>query len=91
MPWGWFKWPEYLKKKACRYLLQHYLGNYLETKISLEDLTVNLYNGTATVSNVPLSAEVICVFQTLYAKICIIITELWIDRVSMDFFLIKCD
>ena len=61
MPWGWFKWPEYLKKKACRYLLQHYLGNYLETKISLEDLTVNLYNGTATVSNVPLSVEVMCV------------------------------
>ena len=62
MPWGWFKWPEYLKKKACRYLLQHYLGNYLETKISLEDLTINLYNGTATVSNVPLSAEVTMYF-----------------------------
>ncbi|XP_065883382.1 autophagy-related protein 2 homolog B-like isoform X2 [Dysidea avara] len=59
MPWGWFKWPEFLKKKACRYLLQHYLGKYLETKISLDDLTVDLYNGTATVSNVPLSAEVL--------------------------------
>ena len=66
MPWGWFKWPEYLKKKACRYLLQHYLGNYLETKISLEDLTINLYNGTATVSNVPLSAEVTKMFLTSY-------------------------
>ena len=56
MPW-FFSIPEFLKKRACRYLLQHYLGQFLEEKISLNDLTVDLYNGTGTISNVPLNVE----------------------------------
>ena len=57
MPWL-FTIPEFVKKRACRYLLQHYLGQYLEEKIQLEDLTVDLYNGTGTITNVPLNVEV---------------------------------
>ena len=57
MPW-FFTIPEFIKKRACRYLLQHYLGQFLEEKISLKDLTVDLYNGTGTISNVPLNVEV---------------------------------
>ena len=57
MPWL-FAIPEFVKKRACRYLLQHYLGQYLEEKIQLEDLTVDLYNGTGTITNVPLNVEV---------------------------------
>ena len=57
MPW-FFTIPEFIKKRACRYLLQHYLGQFLEEKISLNDLTVDLYNGTGTISNVPLNVEV---------------------------------
>lgn len=57
MPW-FFAIPEFLKKRACRYLLQHYLGQFLEEKISLDDLTVDLYNGTGTINNVPLNVEV---------------------------------
>ena len=57
MPWL-LTIPEFVKKRACRYLLQHYLGQYLKTKIQLEDLTVDLYNGTGTITNVPLNAEV---------------------------------
>lgn len=60
MPWL-FTIPEFVKKRACRYLLQHYLGQYLEEKIQLEDLTVDLYNGTGTITNVPLNVEVLCV------------------------------
>lgn len=56
MPW--FGIPEFLKKRACRYLLQHYLGQFLEEKISLEDLTVDLYNGTGSIHNIPLNVEV---------------------------------
>ncbi|KAL5463584.1 hypothetical protein EMCRGX_G032495 [Ephydatia muelleri] len=56
MPWF---FPEFLKKRACRYLLQHYLGQFLEEKISLDDLTIDLYNGTGAISNVPLNVEAI--------------------------------
>ena len=57
MPW-FFTIPEFIKKRACRYLLQHYLGQFLEEKINLNDLTVDLYNGTGTISHVPLNVEV---------------------------------
>jgi autophagy-related protein 2 len=56
MPWP-FYIPEFLKRRACRYLLHHYLGQYLEEKISLDDLTIDLYNGTGSVHNVPLNIE----------------------------------
>ncbi|XP_064403938.1 autophagy-related protein 2 homolog B-like isoform X2 [Halichondria panicea] len=58
MPW-FFAIPEFLKKRACRYLLQHYLGQFLEEKIALDDLTVDLYNGTGTIHNVPLNVDAI--------------------------------
>ena len=57
MPW-FFTIPEFIKKRACRYLLQHYLGQFLEEKISLDDLTVDLYNGTGSISNVPINVDV---------------------------------
>ncbi len=57
MPW-FFTIPEFLKKRACRYLLQHYLGQFLEERIALDDLTVDLYNGTGTIHNVPLNVDV---------------------------------
>ena len=50
--------PEFLKRRACRYMLHHYLGQYLAEKISLEDLTIDLYNGTGSISNVPLNVDV---------------------------------
>jgi autophagy-related protein 2 len=59
MPWclG-ITWPESLKKRACRYLLQRYLGQFLEEKLTLDQLTVDLYNGTGTVSEVRLDVQV---------------------------------
>ncbi|XP_065067241.1 autophagy-related protein 2 homolog B-like [Rhopilema esculentum] len=51
MPW-YFPWSESIKKRACRYLLQHYLGDFLKEKLTLEQLTVDLYNGKGTVSDV---------------------------------------
>lgn len=57
MPWPFFI-PEFLKRRACRYLLHHYLGQYLGGRINLEDLTIDLYNGTGSLSNVPLNVEV---------------------------------
>lgn len=51
-------WSENIKKRACRYLLQRYLGNFLEEKLTLDQLSVDLYNGTGTVSEVSLDCEV---------------------------------
>lgn len=51
MPW-YFPWSDSLKKRACRYLLQHYLGHFLKEKLSLDQLSVNLYDGTGTIQDV---------------------------------------
>lgn len=57
MPW-YVPWSENIKKRACRYLLQRYLGQFLEEKLTLDQLSVDLYNGTGTVSNLSLDCEV---------------------------------
>ncbi len=41
--------PEFLKKRLFRYLLQHFLGSFFKEKLSLEQLTIDIYNGTARV------------------------------------------
>lgn len=59
MPWGLgLPWSEGIKKRACRYLLQRYLGQFLEQKLTLEQLTVDLYNGTGSVREVKLDVQV---------------------------------
>ncbi|KAM9294636.1 LOW QUALITY PROTEIN: autophagy-related protein 2 homolog B [Gastrophryne carolinensis] len=45
---------ESIKKRACRYLLQRYLGHFLQEKLSLEQLSLDLYQGTGSLSQVPL-------------------------------------
>lgn len=53
-----FPWSEGIKKRACRYLLQHYLGRFLDTKLGLDQLSVDLYKGTGCVKDVNLDVEV---------------------------------
>jgi hypothetical protein len=50
--------PSSIKKRACRYLLQHYLGRFLETKLGLDQLSVDLYEGTGCVKDVTLDVDV---------------------------------
>ena len=56
MPWH-MLWPDFLKKRLCRYLLQHYLGHFFKEKISLEQLSIDIYNGTGYVKNLNLDCE----------------------------------
>lgn len=56
MSW-YYQWSDGLKKRACRYLLQRYLGQFLEEKLSLDQLEVNVFNGTGSVSNVSLDVQ----------------------------------
>ncbi|XP_026875391.2 autophagy-related protein 2 homolog B isoform X2 [Electrophorus electricus] len=51
MPWP---FSESIKKRACRYLLHRYLGNFLQEKLSLEQLSLDLYLGTGSLAQVPL-------------------------------------
>ncbi|CAK9813594.1 Autophagy-related protein 2 homolog B [Anthophora quadrimaculata] len=58
MSWlGCLPWSQEIKKRACRYLLQRYLGQFLEEKLTLDQLTVDLYNGTGRVTNVSLDVQ----------------------------------
>ncbi|XP_076666317.1 autophagy-related 2 isoform X1 [Andrena cerasifolii] len=52
-----FPWSQGIKKRACRYLLQRYLGQILEEKLTLDQLTVDLYNGIGRVTNVSLDVQ----------------------------------
>ncbi|XP_021359493.1 autophagy-related protein 2 homolog A-like isoform X1 [Mizuhopecten yessoensis] len=58
MSWK-FPWSEFVKKRACRYLLQHYLGHFLKEKLTLEQLSVDLYNGTGKIRQLDLDVEAI--------------------------------
>lgn len=69
---------ENIKKRACRYLLQRYLGQYLEEKLTLDQLTVDLFKGTGSVSDVTLDCQVeywsysrlkVYVFNLIFFKI----------------------
>lgn len=64
MPW-FIPWSDVIKKKVCRYLLQRYLGQFLDEKLSLEQLNVDLYNGTGTVSNIALYSKVIIIIYDI--------------------------
>ena len=55
---SWFPWSDAIKKRACRYLLHRYLGQYLEQKITLDQLNLDLYTGTGTIADVVLDVEV---------------------------------
>lgn len=55
----WFApFSDLIKKKVCRYLLHRYLGSYIDEKISLDQLNVDFYNGTGTISDIVLSPQV---------------------------------
>lgn len=51
-------WTEMIKKKVCRYLLQRYIGNFLEEKLTLDQLSVDLKSGKGSVENVALYCQV---------------------------------
>lgn len=70
MPW-YFPWSENIKKGLCRYLLHRFLGQFLEEKLTLDQLTVDLYNGIGSVSDVALDVNVSYVIHhTFFPYIC---------------------
>uniref|UniRef100_H3DHC2 Autophagy related 2A n=1 Tax=Tetraodon nigroviridis TaxID=99883 RepID=H3DHC2_TETNG len=49
-----FPWSGSIKKRACRYLLQHYLGHFLQERLSLDQLGLDLYNGSGVIKHINL-------------------------------------
>lgn len=49
--------PEGIKKNVCAYLLQRYLGQFFEEKLTREQLNIDLYNGTGTVEKISLDVQ----------------------------------
>uniref|UniRef100_A0A7N4PGV6 Autophagy related 2A n=1 Tax=Sarcophilus harrisii TaxID=9305 RepID=A0A7N4PGV6_SARHA len=47
-------WSSCMKKRACRYLLQHYLGHFLQERLSLEQLSLDLYQGSGGLRDIHL-------------------------------------
>ncbi|CAF0862579.1 unnamed protein product [Didymodactylos carnosus] len=53
---GWFfPWSTTLKTRACRQLIQHYLGFFFQEKLSLDQLSIDLFSGRGQVKDVILS------------------------------------
>ncbi|KAM9091577.1 autophagy-related protein 2 homolog B isoform 2-T2 [Megaptera novaeangliae] len=80
MPWP---FSESIKKRACRYLLQRYLGHFLQEKLSLEQLSLDLYQGTGSLAQVPLDKW--CLNEILEsADAPLEVTEGFIQSVSLS-------
>ncbi|KAK6635316.1 hypothetical protein RUM44_000567 [Polyplax serrata] len=56
MPW-YTPWSDHISKSVCKYLLQRYLGQFLEEKLTLDRLTVDLYKGIGVISDVVLDVQ----------------------------------
>lgn len=55
---GWTGWSDSVNKRMCRFLIHRYLGHLLKEKLSLEQLSVDLYNGTGTIQAVNVDVQV---------------------------------
>ncbi len=59
MPWQSFiPWSNSLKTRACRQLIHHYLGVFFQEKLSLDQLSVDLFSGRGQVKDVILNLTV---------------------------------
>lgn len=45
-------------KRVCRFLIHRYLSDFLKSKINLDQMSINLIGGTATVSEVDMDVQV---------------------------------
>ncbi|CAF3761845.1 unnamed protein product [Rotaria sordida] len=56
MPWQSFiPWSNSLKTRACRQLIHHYLGVFFQEKLSLDQLSIDLFSGRSQVKDVILN------------------------------------
>ncbi|XP_042201184.1 autophagy-related protein 2 homolog A-like [Callorhinchus milii] len=54
---AWLPWPASLRERAGRYLLQRYLGRFLQQRLSLQQLSLDLYSGHGRLSLLQLQPQ----------------------------------
>lgn len=58
VPWFNNAFGDFLKPRVCKFLINRYLGQFFEEKLSADQIAVDLYNGRGSVSDVKLCCEV---------------------------------
>ena len=48
---------ETIKKRGIRYILHHYLGQFFEEKLTLEQLSIDIYEGKGSIRNLALDVD----------------------------------
>jgi hypothetical protein len=51
-------WSNSLKTRACRQLIHHYLGVFFQEKLSLDQLSIDLFSGRGQVKDIALNLNV---------------------------------
>lgn len=71
----WFNlgFSDFIKKRVCKFLLNRYLGQFFQEKLTVDQICLDLYNGKGSVSDVKLCCEVIIMlniffYQYFYAR-----------------------
>lgn len=57
-PWFNTTFGDFLKPRVCKFLINRYLGQFFEEKLSADQICLDLYNGRGSVSDVKLCCEV---------------------------------
>lgn len=70
----WFNlgFSDFIKKRVCKFLLNRYLGQFFQEKLTVDQICLDLYNGKGSVSDVKLCCEV-KVYNFFYTNFSIII------------------
>lgn len=58
MPWFNLSFSDFIKKRVCKFLINRYLGQFFEEKLTANQICLDLYNGLGSVYNVNLCCEV---------------------------------
>src|SRR5690349_14680062 len=58
MPWFNLSFSDFIKKRVCKFLINRYLGQFFEEKLTADQICLDLYNGKGSVYDVRLCCEV---------------------------------
>lgn len=58
MPWFNLSFSDFIKKRVCKFLINRYLGQFFEEKLTADQICLDLYNGKGSVFDVRLCCEV---------------------------------
>lgn len=67
----WFNlgFSDFIKKRVCKFLLNRYLGQFFQEKLTVDQICLDLYNGKGSVSDVKLCCEVIIMLNIFFNNI----------------------